>query len=121
MQLRISVMARDRLFMKAMRRVRERLQPLLDAFEQVEMVNPIHQAILVGITDDKGEEFFQEVENDEGFFQVQAGCTFSKNDDRLVQSVYEILQRASKACPFSVPDREQFDRLFQDHRPTVSA
>jgi hypothetical protein len=121
MQLRISVMARDRLFMKAMRRVRERLQPLLDAFEHVEMVNPIHQAILVGITDEKGDEFFQEVDNDEGFFQVQAGCTYLKNDDALVQSVYEILQRSTRACPFSVPDREQFDRVFQEYRPTISA
>jgi hypothetical protein len=114
-------MARDRLFTKAMRRVRERLQPLLNAFEQVEMVNPIHHAILVGVTDDRGDQFFEEVENDEGFFQVHAGCTFSKNDDALVQSVYEILQRAAKACPFSIPDREQFERVFRDNRPTISA
>jgi hypothetical protein len=114
-------MARDRMFMKAMRRVRERLQPLLDAFEQVEMIDPIHQAILVGITDEKGSEFFQEVENDEGFFQVLAGCSATAKDDSLVQSVFEILLRAAKACPFSVPDRAQFERIFEDHRPTISA
>jgi len=33
MQLRFSVLARNRAFAKAMRRVRTKLQPLLDAFE----------------------------------------------------------------------------------------
>lgn len=114
-------MARDRMFMKAMRRVREKLRPLFEAFEQVEMVNPIHQAILVGITDEKGNEFFEEVENDDGFFQVLAGCSTTAKDESLVQSVFEILLRAARACPFSVPDRAQFERVFEDHRPTISA
>ncbi len=50
MELRLSVMARDRQFAKAMRRVRQRIQPLLDAFADVQMLNPIHKAILVGVT-----------------------------------------------------------------------
>lgn len=119
MQLRFSVMARDRKFSKAMRRVRERLQPLLDAFESVEMTDPIHEAILVGITDDQPSSFFDEVENNDGFFQVLAGVEFSGSDDQLTEAVFEILQKASKACPFSRPDREAFDSLFDRMRPSV--
>ena len=37
MQLRFSVLARDRRFSKAMRGVRGKLQPLLDAFEETEL------------------------------------------------------------------------------------
>lgn len=119
MQLRFSVMARDRKFSKAMRRVREKLKPLLDAFEAVKMTDPIHEAILVGITDDQPASFFDEIENNDGFFQVLAGVEYNGSDDELAEQVFEILQRASKACPFSQPDRLVFDSLFDHMRPTV--
>ena len=112
MQLRVSVLARDRKFSKAMRYVRARLQPLLDAFETVSMTDPIHEAILVGLTDERPAKFFEEVENDEGFFQVLAGVQFTGSDDELARSVFETLRKASVACPFSRPDREAFDALF---------
>ena len=69
MQLRISVLARDRGFSKDMRSVRARLKPLLAAFEAIELDHPIHEAILVGITDDKGAELFEQVENNDVFFK----------------------------------------------------
>ncbi len=119
MQLRFSVLARDRKFSKAMRRIRSRVQPLVDAFESVEMKNPIHEAILVGITDDQGSEYFEEVVNNDGFFQVLAGCTFNGSDDDLTVEVFEILCRATSQCPFSRPDKEAFDLLFDRMRPTV--
>ncbi|MEX1027928.1 MAG: hypothetical protein WD049_07970 [Candidatus Paceibacterota bacterium] len=119
MQLRFSVMARDRRFSKAMRCVRHRLQPLLDAFETVEMTDPIHEAILVGITDDQPPSFFDEVENNDGFFQVLAGIEYNGSDDALTEAVFEILRKASSACPFSRPDREAFESLFERMRPTV--
>ncbi len=119
MQLRFSVLARDRMFSKAMRRVRGKLQPLLDAFEAVEMTDPIHEAILVGVTDDQPSDFFDEVENNDGFFQVLAGVEFTGSDDELTQTVFDILRKASDACPFSNPDREAFDALFDRMRPTL--
>ena len=69
MQLRISVLARDRGFSKDMRSVRARLKPLLAAFEAIELDHPIHEAILVGITADKGAELFEQVENNDVFFK----------------------------------------------------
>lgn len=119
MQLRFSVMARDRKFSKAMRRVRERLQPLLNEFELVEMTDPIHEAILIGITDDQPSGFFEEVPNNDGFFQIMAGVEFSGSEVELNESVFEILRKAAMACPFSRPDRAAFDSLFERMRPTV--
>ncbi len=119
MQLRFSVLARNRSFSKAMRRIRVKLQPLLDEFESVEMQNPIHEAILVGLTDDQAPDFFEEVENNDGFFQVLAGVGFSDSDDELTEAVFERLRRASLACPFSRPDQEAFASLFDRMRPTV--
>ena len=119
MQLRFSVLARDRSFSKAMRRVRVQLQPLMDVFEGVELDHPIHEAILVGITDDQGPEFFEEVENNDGFFQVLAGCSLQSTDEALAEVVFDILHRATMACPFVTPDHEKFEALFDRLRPTV--
>lgn len=119
MQLRFSVLARNRAFSKAMRRVRTKLQPLMDAFESVELEHPIHEAILVGITDDQPSEFFEEVENNDGFFQVLAGCSLRGGDDELAEDVFEIMRRATRVCPFATPDHETFQALFERLRPTV--
>lgn len=119
MQLRFSVLARNRAFSKAMRRVRTKLQPLMDAFGSVELEHPIHEAILVGITDDQPPKFFEEVENNDGFFQVLAGCSHRGGDDELAEDVFEILQKAMRLCPFAKPDHETFEALFERLRPTV--
>ena len=94
MQLRLSTLARSRAFSKAIRRVRPKFQPLLEAFETVELKHPIHEAILVGITDDRPPDFFEEVETNDSFFQVMAGCTLRGGDDELAEDVFEILLKA---------------------------
>jgi hypothetical protein len=116
MQLRLSVLARNRAFSKAMRRVRPKIQPLLDAFEATELEHPIHEAILVGITDDKGPEFFEEVENNDGVFQILAGCTHQGTDNELTADVFGILHRAVNLCPFATPDHDKFEALFARFR-----
>lgn len=120
MKLLLSVLARDRQFSRSMRRVDSKLQPLFAAFESVEMIDPIHEAILVGVTDDQPAGFFQEVKNNEGFFQVLAGVRFTGADDELTEDVFDILRKASAACPFSHPDRETFDALFARMKLTVT-
>ena len=119
MQLRFSVLARNRAFSKSMRRVRTKLQPLLDAFEATALDHPIHEAILVGITDNMGPEFFEEVENNDGFFQVLPGCRQRDSDSELTEDVLEILHRAVRTCPFATPDHDKFEALFARFRPLV--
>jgi hypothetical protein len=119
MQLRFSVLARNREFSNAMRRLRLRLQPLLDAFEATELEHPIHEAILVGITVDMGGEFFEEVENNDGFFQVLAGCPHQGSDNELAENIFDVLQRTVRLCPFAALDHDKFEALFARMRLVV--
>jgi len=102
-----------------MRRIRPRFQPLLDEFASVELDHPIHTALLVGITDDQPQGFLEEVENNDGYFQVIAGCSSGKTDGELAHDVFMILENAVRLCPFSEPDHERFNAVFQRLRPSV--
>ena len=119
MQLIFSVCARNRAFSKAMRQVRLKIQPLLEAFEKIPLEHPIHEAILVGITDDLQAGFFEEVENRDGYFQVMAGCGELDAENRLTEEVFEILHRAVQLCPFANVDNQKFESLFAEIRPTL--
>jgi hypothetical protein len=112
MELRFSVAARDRRFAKTMRRIRPRFAVLLEAFAKTELENPIHSAILVGVTDEKDPEFFEEVPNRDGCFQILAGAQAKGSDAELAKAVFDILRRAAIACPFSRPDREEVQSIF---------
>ena len=119
MQLRFSVAARNRTFSKAMRQVRLKIQPLIDAFENISFEHPIHEAILVGITDDKQAGFFEEVKNNDGYFQVMAGCGEHCADNQLTEEVFEILHRAVLLCPFARVDHQRVEDLFSEFRPSL--
>lgn len=120
MKLRLSVVARDRQFSKAIRRIRPRFDQLLKDFEKVELVDPIHEAILVGITDDKTDDYFEEVSNRDGFFQIMAGCGVIGSDEELTVRVFQILQKAATACPFSKPDKLSIQHVFDSHSDSFS-
>ena len=119
MKLRVSVAARNRPFSKAMTRIDKRFEQLYDAFQSVELDHPIHEAILVLITDDKEPGYFEEVENRDFFFQVIAGCRLRGSDDALAEDVLEILHRTVRTCPFATPDHDKFEVLFSRLRPLV--
>lgn len=119
MKLMFSVAARNRAFSKAMGRVDGRFRDLTTSFGAVALDHPIHEAILVLITDDKPPEFMQEVENRDGFFQVIVGCSWKGTDDQLAEDVFEILHRAVRTCPFAIPDHDKFEALFARFRPLV--
>jgi hypothetical protein len=118
MQLGLSVFARERSFLNATRRIRPRLQPLLDEFERVNL-QPTYNAILVGITDDQGLQFFEEVPNNDGFFQVLAGCSAAASDEELKRQVFEILHRAVESCPLPKEDRRACEELFARHESLI--
>lgn len=119
MDLNIGYAARSRAFSKAMARIMPRFDPLVKAIAQTELVNPIHQAILVGVTDDKGPEFFEEVPNSDGFFQVLAGVQMPASDSILTKEVFGILRRATLACPFSKPDHQTMQMVFDTTESSV--
>lgn len=119
MKLLFSVAARKRPFSKAMQRIDKRLAQLCDAFQTVELDYPIHEAILILITDDKEQTFFEEVKNSDGYFQVIAGCSLRNTDDELTEDVFKILLRAVRLCPFATPDHDKFEALFERFRSSL--
>ena len=113
MQLSLSLASQDRAFGKAMRRIRPTLAPLIASFEQYEPVNPIHEAILIGLADGLPDDEMQIVPNRDGFFQVlcgfsPAGDYSPTNDDANRLSVIGKIRAAIAACPFTAPDKENY-------------
>jgi hypothetical protein len=114
MKLILSVAAKDRLFGKAFRRVRPVFDSLSAEFAKIELSHPIHDAILVGLTDDRGPEHFEEIQNANGYFQVLLGCPRTTNDEELKRAIFDRAKRAVMGCPFATPDKVSFERLLQN-------
>lgn len=112
MRLSISVAAQNPAFSKQVRRVRPFFDPLIEQFSAVQLVNPIHEAVLLGITDSKSPDFFEEVPNRDGFFQILAGVALVPDDAEFKARLFGVIRKAVDACPFSAPDKKQFLNLL---------
>ena len=119
MKLGLSVASDSRQFSRMMRRIRPRIQSLIDAFDAVDLCNPIHDVLLVGVTNSLPPDRCDVVPNNDSFFQLQAGwptdCDLSPDgDDANVELLVSILRRAAAECPFSEPDAATIRSLFDD-------
>jgi len=117
MHLSISIAARDRAFSKAMRRVRPKREPFCLAFDSIVLVNPIHESLLLGVSDELAESTVQVVPNKDGFFQVLCGFDTgvsldASNDSELARMLIEKVAGAVALCPLSAPDRLQFEGML---------
>jgi hypothetical protein len=118
MKLMLSIAAENRHFGKAMRRVLPIFEPFKASFERQPMVSPIHEAILVGLTDSLPAGSIQEVPDRGGFFQVLYGlgpwANRPGNDKELQLAIIDALQKTIQACPFVPVDRVAFMNLVED-------
>lgn len=110
MRLSLSVAAKSNSFSKAIRRIRPKFESLFSEFEAMKLVNPIHEAILLGITDSMGSDELEVVPNKDGFFQVICGfdvqTELSLTDDgELEARLFKKIQNTVELCPFSQPDK----------------
>ncbi len=121
MELRFSVLARNRQFAKAMRRIRSRLAPLTEGIADAGLKNARYQAILVGITDEKGPDYFAEVPHCDGFFQILAGCQLTECDTNLANQVFAILGRAALSCPLSAADGQKVQEVLKSAENSLKA
>ena len=101
-----------------MRRVRPRFVSLQAAFAKLHLKHPIHERILVGVTDEHGTELFEEIPNADGYHQVIVGFDASiglaaEDDARREIALFQQLSRAILSCPFSVPDRESVNAALK--------
>lgn len=112
MKLSLSVAAQNPRFAKSIRRVRPAFDSFVDAFSRVEMDNPIHEALLIGLTDAKSEEYFEIIPNNDGFFQILSGIKKDAIEQELEAAIFNVIRRAVSVCPFSLPDKEKFATLL---------
>jgi hypothetical protein len=119
MKISLSIAAQDRLFSKAIRRVRPNFDVLFDAFYQVEITNPIYEAILIGLTDSEPAGYFEVIQNRDGFFQVLAGLKNDLDQSELKAELFNIIEQAVQSCPFTNSDKKRFTDLLQEWKPKL--
>ena len=119
MRLSLSVAAKSNGFSKAIRRIRPKFSTLFAEFEAKELENPIHEAILLGISDSLKEEEIQVIPNKDGFFQVICGfgeqaSLSPENDSKLEVMLLNKIENAIQLCPFSKPDKAAMLELLRE-------
>jgi hypothetical protein len=118
MKLLLSISSEDRRRSKALRRVRPVFDSLALQFASIPLHHAIHEAVLIGIVE-RPSDYFCEVPNSDGFFQVHTGYDLSldsspESDTRLCQELFHRLRSAVLACPFSTPDRKTVQGLLEE-------
>jgi hypothetical protein len=97
--------------------VRHAFDSLYRDFEALQLAHHIHDAVLIGVTDDEPVGYFQEIPNSDGFFQVLIGMGSASEISALSEGalrslLYVQIRKGILACPFSDPDRQAIDRLL---------
>lgn len=113
MRLSLGYAVADRQLAKRVRRIRMDFDAHFDEFSATPLHHPVHEAILVGLTDAKAAGYFAVVPNKDGFFQVIAGVSPGETELELRAAVLSAMCKAILACPFATPDKEQFAVLLE--------
>ena len=113
MDISMSIGTSNRFFGKAIRRIYPRINLFMEKFKEAVPSSQTCSAILVAITDDKSADFFQEMPNVDGYFQVMFGCPYPSDDSDLANEVLDRLQKAIAICPMSPAEREMAIRFIQ--------
>lgn len=116
MDLSLNFATSDRKFARATFRIRPRLAALLESFGSAKMEGAEFDAIIVGITDDQPEGYFEAgtTGTTGEFYQALVGCRSGLPDDDLARQVFEIMWRVVLQCPLTKADRLVADGLFVD-------
>lgn len=118
MKISLSIAAQDRLFSKAIRKVRPNFDALFEAFSEVKITNPIHEAILIGF-DSAPADYFEVIQNRDGFFQVLAGLKSNLEQNELKVELFKIIEQAVQSCPFTNSDKKRFTDLLHEWKPKL--
>lgn len=118
MHFSIGIASETRAFGKAMRRIRPGFDALVASFAAQPLAHPIHEFLLVGLTNSQPLGFLEEAPNRDGAFQVLCGLGpwehGPERDAELRRMAWDAVRRSIEACPFSAPDRAAFAHLLAD-------
>lgn len=109
----------NRLFSKAVFRVRKVIKPLLDEFEALNIQHPDCRRISVGIIGGESPDHFEFSGNNDGAFEVNLGISEAGTDQEIAFTIYHILLRAVRFYPFTSDERAQIEALFEMHLPKI--
>lgn len=96
-----------------MRRVLARLETLVGIVDGVQLKAPSPKAILIGMTDDMDEDELEEIENNEGFYQVLIGCNYNGDEEVLLRDVFYRIMRTVEDTPLHHNDKDVLLALFE--------
>lgn len=115
MNFSIAVVSKNRIYTKSFQRVMVDLQPLINALENIEMKNPMGDAILVMASDEGDLKPFEivEIPNKDALFQYTVGIKDYVSDDELKMDLFLMLRLIVKKVPFAISDHEQYEGVFQ--------
>ena len=114
MKLVLGVAAENRNFGKVARRAVRVFDSLKAAFEQQTLTSPIHETLVVGLTDGMPANSIREIPNSEGVFQVMCGLgswTGQQEDLTLERKMFGAVKRAIESAPFTAVDRAALTSL----------
>lgn len=92
----------------------EELLPLIDELEQIEMIHPFGDAVLI-IASDEGillPNEMKELPNNDAFFQYVVGIGSFIDDMKLKKDLFSILSTVVEKVPFTIPDCEQYRNIL---------
>ena len=112
MQLGLGCVTRHRAFGKMFRRVANSLEPLIQALAELRIEHGDHDGLVIGVTDDKCQEFFEIVKNSERFLQVVVGCRPDVTDEELHQHLIATTLRVIRLCQLTPEDLKSCETLL---------
>ena len=112
MKLGLGCATRHRAFGKMFRRVANALEPLIQTLGDLRIDHADYDGLLIGVTDNECQEFFEIVENSERFLQVLVGCRTDITDEELRHHLIATTLRAIRLCQMTSEDLKDYETLL---------
>jgi hypothetical protein len=112
MKLGLGCATRHRAFGKMFRRVANALEPLVQMLGELRIDDADYDGLLIGVTDEECQEFFEIVENSERFLQVLVGCRTDVTDEELRQHLIATTLRGIRLCQLTSEDLQYYETLL---------
>ncbi len=117
MQIKLSIAARNRLFSRAIQRVRPAVQEKLDLIEAHRLANPTWDIVLLAITDEYDSDRLDVIPNKDDVLQIVNGFPSELdlsqgNDDNIRLAVLQCVRNAIAECGLTPRDFAAIDAIL---------
>lgn len=116
MDISLTIAAKDRMLSKSFRRIYSDIEFLTSLLSSCELNHPIGQRIVIIATDTESEGYFKDNSKD-GEFSYFIGIKPIHDTALLKETLFNIMKETFEKIPFTIPDHEQFRRVFSEYEP----